>query len=87
MRGWHVQVVRQGLEASQPAPGFLEQIAKLAADGLNSRGYGEEVLMQPIFDRLERRENPAQRVRTVFRQDGLQGLLAYSAIRPSMVPR
>ena len=85
MRTFHRQAIRNGLAAPQPAPGFLEEIARLAAAGLHSRGLGEEPLMDPIFERLARHENPAQRARRIYRTDGMAGLLAATAIRPRMV--
>ena len=87
MRTFHRQVIRDGLAAPQPAPGFLEDIARLAEEGLRSRGLGEESLMAPIFKRLARHENPAQRARRIYRTDGMAGLLAATAIRPSMINR
>ncbi len=87
MRTFHRQSIRSGLDAPQPAPGFLEEVARLAAEGLRSRGLGEEPLMDAIFERLARRENPAQRARRIYRSDGMASLLAAVAIRPSMVNR
>lgn len=85
MRIFHRQAIRNGLAAPQPAPGFLDEVARLAGEGLRSRGLGEETLMEPIFDRLARRENPAQRLRRIYRTDGMAGLLAAAAIRSGMV--
>lgn len=85
MRTFHRQAIRSGLAAPQPAPGFLAEIVRLAEEGLRSRGQGEEILMEAIFDRLARRENPAQRLRRIYRTDGMAGLLAAAAIRPAMV--
>jgi gamma-glutamylcysteine synthetase len=85
MRVFHRQTIRNGLAAPQPAPGFLEEIVRLAAEGLRARGLVEEPLMEPIFERLARRENPAQRARRIYRTDGMAGLLAATAIRPRMV--
>ncbi len=87
MRAFHRLAIRNGLGAPQPAPGFLEEIVRLAEEGLRSRGLGEEDLMAPLFERLARHENPAQRVRHIFRADGMAGLLAATAIRPNMVNR
>ncbi len=41
---------------------LAEEIAKLSKEGLIMRGYGEEVLLAPIFERIEKRENPAARM-------------------------
>ncbi|MGL4650936.1 MAG: glutamate-cysteine ligase family protein [Caldilineaceae bacterium] len=82
MRVWHKQVIRNGLEAPQPAPGFLTQILALAEEGLRRRGLNEEVLLAPAWNRLERLENPAQRARRLYRSDGLNALIASATIRP-----
>lgn len=82
LHSYHTQAIARGLHASQPAPDFLPRMVELAADGLRARGCGEEVFMTPLQQRLERRENPGQRVRRVFQIDGMPGLLAHTAIRP-----
>jgi gamma-glutamylcysteine synthetase len=85
LRIYHRQVIARGLGAPQPAPHFLRTIVGLAETGLRQRGQGEERLLQPIWNRLERRENPAQRARRIFQTDGLHRLLAELAIRPSII--
>jgi gamma-glutamylcysteine synthetase len=85
MAGWHRQVIRNGLAAAQPAPGFLGQVLNLANQGLARRGHGEEQLLAPLYTRLERMENPAQRARRVFATDGMAGLLSLTMIRPGQV--
>ena len=35
------------------------QILELAQNGLHKRGLGEEVFLEPLFDRAERLTNPA----------------------------
>lgn len=82
MRIWHRQVIRGGLEAPQPAAGFLARILELAEEGLRRRGLGEEGLLAPHFARLERLENPAQRARRLYRSDGPAALIAAATIRP-----
>ena len=82
MRTYHRQVIRSGLAAPQPAPQFLTMIVDLAAQGLQRRGQGEEQLLAPIYQRLDRRLNPAQRMRYLYRSDGVAGLLRRAAIRP-----
>lgn len=78
MRQYHERVVRAGLAAPEPAPGFLADILELVAAALTRRGYGEERMLAPLWQRLERRENPAQRVRRVFTKKGLEGLIEFS---------
>ncbi|MFN8446589.1 MAG: glutamate-cysteine ligase family protein [Caldilineaceae bacterium] len=81
MRTYQQQVIRHGLRAPQPAPQMLERIVCWAEEGLRKRGFGEDSLIQPIYERLYRNENPAQRARRVFRSDGMAGLLRHAVIR------
>lgn len=78
MQQYHHQVVRAGLAAPEPVPGFLADILGLVAAALARRGYGEESILAPLWQRLERRENPAQRVRRVFAEEGLEWLIEFS---------
>ena len=80
MQTYHRQVIRYGLAAPLPASDFLRHVLTLAEQGLASRGFGEEGLLQPLFRRLDRRMNPAQRGRALFRIDGLQGLIDHATI-------
>ncbi len=78
MRQYHEQAVRAGLAAPEPAPGFLAEILGLAEAALTRRGHGEEAMLAPLWRRLERRENPAQRLRRVFVEAGLEELIEFS---------
>jgi gamma-glutamylcysteine synthetase len=82
MRTYHQQAIRFGLAAPQPAPHFLQEVVALAEMGLAARNFGEEALLAPIWTRLERNLNPAQRARAIFQADGLPGLLVQATIRP-----
>jgi gamma-glutamylcysteine synthetase len=81
LRVYHQQAIRHGLAAPQPAPEFLAEIVQRAQAGLAARGFGEEALLAPIWSRLSRRQNPAQRVRAVFQADGLAALVQAAAVR------
>ena len=39
--------------------GLAEDILKLAREGLRDRGFGEEIYLDPLFERINRRRNPA----------------------------
>lgn len=85
MRIWHKQVIRSGLDAPQPAPRFLHRILMLAEEALRRRGLNEEPLLAPLWSRLDRAENPAQRARRIYRSDGLATLITAATIRPAQV--
>ena len=81
LRVYHQQVIRHGLRAPQPAPGFLAEIVQRAQAGLLARGFGEEALLAPIWSRLSRHQNSAQRARAVFTADGLAALVEAAVVR------
>ena len=81
---YHEQVVRAGLAAPEPVPGFLADILELVAAALTQRGYGEERMLAPLWQRLEQKENPAQRVRRVFTEEGLEGLIEFSDLESNL---
>ena len=78
MKQYHEQVIRAGLAAPEPAPGFLAEVLTLAEAALARRGYGEESMLTPLWQRLEQRENPGQRARRVFEEEGVEGLIEVS---------
>jgi gamma-glutamyl:cysteine ligase YbdK (ATP-grasp superfamily) len=85
MREYHRRAIRAGLDAPQPAPDFLGDMVGLAQAALEERGFGEEALLEPLHERLYRRENPAQRARRVFLTDGRAGMIAHAAISPAQL--
>ena len=80
MKQYHEQVIRAGLAAPEPAPGFLAEVLALAEAALARRGYGEERMLTSLWKRLERRGNPGQRVRRVFKAEGVEGLIEVSDV-------
>ena len=69
-KGMTVYLVRQHGESSDPfkypLPAnrwFGDVMDELAQSGLQTRGFGEEVYLEPLFDRAERLTNPALNVR------------------------
>lgn len=47
---------------------FAGQLLSAAQQGLTQRGKGEEVLLQPLYERVERRTNPAKQWRRMQQQ-------------------
>ncbi len=79
MGRYHVQSAQHGLAAPEPAPNFLVSVMKLVEDALIHRGYGEEILLQPLWQRLEMGQNPAQQARILFAQQGLDAVIHHYA--------
>ena len=58
-------------------PGFVDadalyelvrSVLDIASEGLEKRGFGEEGMLKPLYDRIEERENPAQRMLRLRRE-------------------
>jgi len=80
MRRWQHQTVRDGL--CDPVPGLLSGILDLCRQGLERRGLGEEVYMEPLFARVAAGRNPAQESLAAFRAGGIEALVEHTRIRP-----
>ena len=80
MRRWHGEVIRLGLDAPEPVDGFTLGVLERAKGALRGRGRKEAPLLDPLFRRLERGENPAQRARALLATDGLDAVIAHARI-------
>ena len=80
MAGYRREVIRLGLRAPEPAPGFLAGIVDLCEDALRRRGRAEERFLLPIRRRLESRKLPADRTVALFRKGGIIGLIGGLAL-------
>ena len=67
------------LFVKQEVPSFVDkdaldelagQVVDLARSGLEKRGYGEEKYLEPLYDRIKKRQNPANRMLCQMRADG-----------------
>lgn len=74
------RAVRDGIRAEEPAPGFLGTLLDLAELGLRMRGLGEQDLLSPLHERLERRNGPADHARELFRSVGMGSLVGELAL-------
>ncbi len=71
---------RDGLGAREPAPNFIRDLVKIAEAGLARRGRGEEKFLEPVWQRVERRESPGLRAREILRRKGIEGLVHWTRI-------
>jgi gamma-glutamylcysteine synthetase len=72
--------VREGVRAPEPAPGLLGHLVDVAERGLALRGLGEEGLLLPLRDRLDRRRGPADRARRIAGDGGVPALVEALAL-------
>lgn len=71
MAEWHGRVIRMGLSAPEPSEGFVLGVLERARSALRARGRKEAPFIEPLFHRLARKENPAQRFRARVEDLGL----------------
>jgi len=74
------RAVRDGVRAVEPVPGFLAHAVDLAEAGLRVRGFGEEPLLEPLRERLDRGGGPADDARRLARESGAQALAGALAL-------
>ena len=80
MKEWHVQVIRHGLTAPEPVDGFILGVLDRAKGALRGRGRREAPFLDPLYRRLSRRENPAQRARARLVSEGMGALVEEASI-------
>ena len=80
MMQYHRAAVRDGLAALEPVAGFLAEVLALAEKALARWGHGEERMLEPLWARLERGENPGQWVGRVFGERGVEGLVGVCGV-------
>jgi len=71
MLAYRRAAVQDGLAAREPAPGFLADLVSIAEGGLKRRGRGEEKLLAPIWNRLDRQRAPGQDAGDLLRRRGM----------------
>lgn len=60
---------------------LLEKILDLAKRGLAKRGFGEELFLAPLYQRLECQQNPAHNAINLFQRGGIPALIEKLAYR------
>ncbi len=66
---------------------LLDPLLSITKKGLINRGMGEETLLEPLFERLQRRKSPGDDAIEVFQQKGLPGLIEqFSFTAPQKLP-
>jgi gamma-glutamylcysteine synthetase len=81
MRAYRRAAVCEGLGAREPIPGMIRALIEIAQAGLARRGRGEEKFLEPIWERVERRESPGMRARRVMQKRGMGALIKRCVIR------
>lgn len=84
-RRFHDAAVTHGLRArvdGLDVIGVLTRVLELCHAALKERGHGEEVYLEPLFGRVERRENPGQRAARLCREEGVASVVDAFAIQP-----
>jgi len=73
----YAAVQQKGLEAEHDdvrVADLAKGLVELAAQGLRSRGLGEERYLEPLRQRIERRKNPSQELLNIWQRGGLAAL-------------
>jgi hypothetical protein len=71
-------VLRDGLRAPQPVPGFVEEVLDRCDHALSARGRNEQVFLDPLRRRLGAGVSPAHEALAAFEAGGVEGLVAHA---------
>jgi gamma-glutamylcysteine synthetase len=67
--------------SSLPLKEMLAQMLSIAEKGLRQRGFGEEVYLEPLYQRLATNRCPADDVRLQFLDGGVEKMIASNDMR------
>lgn len=56
---------------------LLTELLEIAKEGLKKRELGEEMFLEPLFERLKSQKSPADEAIEIFNSDGLKAFLAH----------
>ena len=70
-----LRFMKQGLTYPEPFFGCFDGMLKHATIGLQKRGLGEEVYLQPLIDRVQRQYEPHRDLRRIYILEGMEGLI------------
>ena len=60
---------------------LMRKVLDHCSEGLARRGLNEEVFLHPLYERLEKRVNPAQEAIAIATDGGMAALVDYATIR------
>ncbi len=78
LRAMRNNAIHHGFEASINGKQIIDQCKEMldiARDGLVKRNLGEEKYVQPLYDRIENKTNPANKAEQLFRSEGLDSFI------------
>ena len=71
----------KGKIGRRPIAVLAREMVDVARGGLVARGLGEERYLEPLYERIDKRESPADRTIKIFRKEGIEGLLRATELR------
>src|SRR3989454_12002459 len=75
LRQYRRAAIVQGLRATEPVKGFVEEVLRIAERGLRRRGGSEESCPGPLWGRLDQRTTPGDLARGIMRSKGMAALI------------
>ena len=70
-----LRFMKQGLAYPEPFFGCFDGMLKHATIGLQKRGLGEEVYLQPLTERIQKQYEPHRELRRTYILKGIEGLV------------
>ncbi len=73
-----MEAIKNGLATKLAGKSIIPwgyQLLAIAEKGLQKRGDGEEIFLAPLFERLEKRQTPADLAIAIFQKEGVEAFL------------
>lgn len=77
-RAFRYRAARLGMNAKingKSVVSYLGELLALSKDGLKKHGFGEEVYLKPLAERIKKGKNPAQEAAEIWKKGGIYSLL------------
>ena len=78
-RKWHSESIVSGLDAEEPATGFIAEILHQCQRALKRRELDEARYLTPLFERMTAKKNPAQTSRKQWEESGIEAVIESAA--------
>lgn len=71
----------RGKIANQSISEVALRVLKAAQMGLKRRGLGEEIYLDPLWERISQKESPADKLIKIYKKEGIKGLIEYTTLK------
>jgi len=68
----------------KPITEFAYKLVKIAEEGLKKRGLKEEKYLEPLYERIDKKQSPADKMIKIYKQGGINSVIRYNRLDLNM---